>query len=179
MEDRPISKNIRLNDKIRVRDVRLIDSEGQQLGIVLIEEALRLAREAGLDLVEIAPNEKPPVCRIMDYGKFQFEQRKKQHAAKKKQKQIQIKEIKMRPTTEEADYQVKLRSLLRFLEEGDKVKVTIRFRGREVMHNDLGFELLKRIEKDIADLGIVEQHPRLEGRQMGMLIASNKKGGSK
>ncbi|MFA6037955.1 MAG: translation initiation factor IF-3 [Legionellales bacterium] len=176
MEDRPISKNIRLNDKIRVRDVRLIDSEGQQLGIVLIEEALRLAREAGLDLVEIAPNEKPPVCRIMDYGKFQFEQRKKQHAAKKKQKQIQIKEIKMRPTTEEADYQVKLRSLLRFLEEGDKVKVTIRFRGREVMHNDLGFELLKRIEKDIAELGIVEQHPRLEGRQMGMLIASNKKG---
>jgi translation initiation factor IF-3 len=176
LEDRPISKNIRLNDKIRVRDVRLIDSEGQQLGIVLIEEALRLAREAGLDLVEIAPNEKPPVCRIMDYGKFQFEQRKKQHAAKKKQKQIQIKEIKMRPTTEEADYQVKLRSLLRFLEEGDKVKVTIRFRGREVMHNDLGFELLKRIEKDIADLGIVEQHPRLEGRQMGMLIASNKKG---
>jgi len=136
---------------------------------------LRLAREAELDLVEIAPNEKPPVCRIMDYGKFQFEQRKKQHAAKKKQKQIQIKEIKMRPTTEEADYQVKLRSLLRFLEEGDKVKVTIRFRGREVMHNDLGFELLKRIEKDIADLGVVEQHPRLEGRQMGMLIASSKK----
>ncbi len=136
---------------------------------------MRLAREAELDLVEIAPNEKPPVCRIMDYGKFQFEQRKKQHAAKKKQKQIQIKEIKMRPTTEEADYQVKLRSLLRFLEEGDKVKVTIRFRGREVMHNDLGFELLKRIEKDIADLGVVEQHPRLEGRQMGMLIASSKK----
>jgi translation initiation factor IF-3 len=170
-----ISKNIRLNDKIRVRDVRLIDNEGQQLGIVAIEEALRLAREAELDLVEIAPNEKPPVCRIMDYGKFQFEQRKKQHAAKKKQKQIQIKEIKMRPTTEEADYQVKLRSLLRFLEEGDKVKVTIRFRGREVMHNDLGFELLKRIEKDIADLGVVEQHPRLEGRQMGMMIASSKK----
>ncbi len=158
-----------------MRDVRLIDSEGQQLGIVLIEEALRLAREAELDLVEIAPNEKPPVCRIMDYGKFQFEQRKKQHAAKKKQKQIQIKEIKLRPTTEEADYQVKLRSLLRFLEEGDKVKITIRFRGREVMHNDLGFELLKRIEKDVVDYGIVEQHPRLEGRQMGMLIASNKK----
>jgi translation initiation factor IF-3 len=173
--EKTISKNIRLNDKIRVRDVRLIDNEGQQLGIVAIEEALRLAREAELDLVEIAPNEKPPVCRIMDYGKFQFEQRKKQHAAKKKQKQIQIKEIKMRPTTEEADYQVKLRSLLRFLEEGDKVKVTIRFRGREVMHNDLGFELLKRIEKDIADLGVVEQHPRLEGRQMGMLIASSKK----
>lgn len=136
---------------------------------------MRLARDAELDLVEIAPNEKPPVCRIMDYGKFQFEQRKKQHAAKKKQKQIQIKELKLRPTTEEADYQVKLRSLIRFLEEGDKVKITIRFRGREVMHNDLGFELLKRIEKDIADLGVVEQHPRLEGRQMGMLIASNKK----
>jgi len=160
-----------------VREVRLIDNEGQQLGIVVIEEALRLAREAELDLVEIAPNEKPPVCRIMDYGKFLFEQRKKQHAAKKKQKQIQIKEIKLRPTTEEADYQVKLRSLLRFLEEGDKVKVTIRFRGREVMHNDLGFELLKRIEKDIAEFGIVEQHPRLEGRQMGMMIASNKKTG--
>jgi translation initiation factor IF-3 len=160
-----------------VREVRLIDNEGQQLGIVVIEEALRLAREAELDLVEIAPNEKPPVCRIMDYGKFLFEQRKKQHAAKKKQKQIQIKEIKLRPTTQEADYQVKLRSLLRFLEEGDKVKVTIRFRGREVMHNDLGFELLKRIEKDIAEFGIVEQHPRLEGRQMGMMIASNKKTG--
>ncbi len=156
--------------------MRLIDSEGQQLGIVLIEEALRLAREAELDLVEIAPNEKPPVCRIMDYGKFSFEQRKKQHAAKRKQKQIQIKEIKLRPTTEEADYQVKLRNLKRFLEEGDKVKITIRFRGREVMHNDLGFELLKRIEKDTADVGIVEQHPRLEGKQMGMLIGSNKKG---
>ncbi|HLF66704.1 MAG TPA: translation initiation factor IF-3 [Gammaproteobacteria bacterium] len=175
MGDSSISKNIRLNDKIRVREVRLIDNEGQQLGIVLIEEALRLAREAELDLVEIAPNEKPPVCRIMDYGKFLFEQRKKQHAAKKKQKQIQIKEIKLRPTTEEADYQVKLRSLRRFLEEGDKVKITIRFRGREVMHNDLGLALLKRLEQDILDLGVVEQHPRLEGRQMGMLIGSNKK----
>jgi translation initiation factor IF-3 len=161
-----------------VREVRLIDHEGQQLGIVAIEEALRLAQNAELDLVEIAPNEKPPVCRIMDYGKFLFEQNKKQHAAKKKQKQIQIKEIKMRPTTEEADYQVKLRNLKRFLEEGDKVKVTIRFRGREVMHNDLGFELLKRIEKDVADLGIIEQHPRLEGRQMGMLIGPGKKGKS-
>ncbi len=176
MGDSSISKNIRLNDKIRVREVRLIDNEGQQLGIVLIEEALRLAREAELDLVEIAPNEKPPVCRIMDYGKFLFEQRKKQHAAKKKQKQIQIKEIKFRPTTEEADYQVKLRNLRRFLEEGDKVKLTIRFRGREVMHNDLGLALLKRVEQDILDIGVVEQHPRLEGRQMGMLIASNKKG---
>ncbi len=156
--------------------MRLIDNEGQQLGIVPIEDALRLARDANLDLVEIAPNEKPPVCRIMDYGKFLFAQRKKSHEAKKKQKQIQIKEIKLRPTTEEADYQVKLRSLKRFLEDGDKVKITIRFRGREVMHNDLGFELLKRIEKDIADLGIVEQHPRLEGKQMGMLIASSKKG---
>lgn len=140
---------------------------------------MRLAQEVSLDLVEIAPNEKPPVCRIMDYGKFLFEQRKKQHAAKKKQKQIQIKEIKMRPTTEEADYQVKLKNLKRFLEDGDKVKVTIRFRGREVMHNDLGFELLKRIEKDIEDLGTIEQHPRLEGRQMGMLIGPGKKEGGR
>ncbi len=170
-----ISKFIRLNEKIKVKEVRLIGHDGQQLGIVAIEEALRLAQEVTLDLVEIAPNERPPVCRIMDYGKFLFEQRKKQHAAKKKQKQIQIKELKLRPTTEAADYQVKLKSLKRFLEEGDKVKITIRFRGREVMHNDLGLELLKRVEKDIAGLGVVEQHPRLEGRQMGMLIAPERK----
>jgi len=151
--------------------VRLIDNEGQQHGIIATDEALDKARKAGLDLVEIAPNEQPPVCRIMDYGKFLFDQRKKQQTAKKKQKQTQVKEIKMRPTTEEADYQVKLRNLLRFLESGDKVKVTIRFRGREVVHNDIGRTLLERIEKDIGDLGTVEQFPRLEGRQMVMIIA--------
>jgi len=139
-----------------------------------ITEALRLAADEDLDLVEISPNADPPVCRIMNYGKFQFEQNKKHQIAKKKQKQIQVKEIKFRPGTGEGDYQVKLRSLTRFLSDGDKTKVTVRFRGREMAHKDLGMDLMKRIEADLADLSVVEQYPKQEGRQMVMVLAPKK-----
>ncbi len=140
-----------------------------------IFRALQIAEEAGLDLVEVSPTAKPPVCRIMDYGKFRYEQSKKQHEAKKKQKQIQVKEIKFRPGTDEADYQVKLRNLIRFLEEGDKAKVTLRFRGREMAHQELGMTLLKRLEEDLVEHGSVEQQPKMEGRQMVMVVAPGKK----
>jgi translation initiation factor IF-3 len=140
-----------------------------------LAEAKQLAFEANMDLVEISPNADPPVCKVMDYGKFQFEQNKKQQVAKKKQKQIQIKEIKFRPGTEEGDYQVKLRSLTKFLEEGNKTKITVRFRGREMAHREIGMELLKRIEKDLEELALVEQFPKFEGRQMVMVMAPRKK----
>jgi len=133
-----------------------------------------MADEAELDLVEIVPNAEPPVCRIMDYGKYVFEQTKKKQAAKKKQKQIQVKEIKFRPGTEDSDYQVKLRNLTRFLNNGDKVKVTLRFRGREMVHQELGTKMLERIESDLQELGVVEQYPKLEGRQMVMVFAPKK-----
>ena len=139
------------------------------------DAALQMAAEAEMDLVEVSPTAEPPVCRIMDYGKFLFEQNKKTHAAKKKQKQIQIKEVKFRPGTEEADYQVKLRNLVRFLTEGDKAKVTLRFRGREMAHTELGRRLLDRLVIDLAELGTVEQHPSMEGRQMVMVISPKKK----
>jgi len=154
--------------------VRLIDAEGQQVGVVSLREAQQKAQEADLDLVEIVPNAKPPVCRVMDYGKFLFEQNKKRQVAKKKQKQVQIKEIKFRPSTEEGDYQVKLRNLVRFLEEGDKAKITLRFRGREMSHQELGQKLLKRIEADLIEYGSVEQQPKMEGRQMVMVVAPKK-----
>ena len=137
--------------------------------------AQELAYEADLDLVEISPDAQPPVCRIMDYGKYQFELSKRRHAAKKKQKQIQIKEVKFRPGTEEGDYRVKLRNLIRFLSNGDKAKITMRFRGREMAHQELGLEFLKRIENDLADYGTVEQFPKMEGRQMVMVVAPKKK----
>lgn len=137
-------------------------------------EALKVAGESGLDLVEIAPNAEPPVCRVMDYGKFRFEQSKKQQSAKKKQKQIQVKEVKFRPSTDVGDYEVKLRNLKRFLGEGDRAKVTLRFRGREMAHQELGLELLQRVEQDLAEFGIVEQEPKMEGRQMVMVIAPKK-----
>lgn len=143
--------------------------------MVSLDEALNLAYEADMDLVEVAPDSSPPVCRIMDYGKYLFEENKKRHAAKKKQKQIQIKEVKFRPGTEEGDYQVKLRNLTRFLNHGDKAKVTLRFRGREMAHQELGLQLLKRVEEDLAEIGTVEQYPRLEGRQMVMVIGPKKK----
>jgi len=155
--------------------VRLIDVNGEQIGIVNIREAQTKAQEAELDLVEIVPHAKPPVCRIMDYGKFLFEQNKKRNKAKKKQKQVQVKEIKFRPSTEEGDYQVKLRNLIRFLEEGDKTKITLRFRGREMAHQDLGRQLLKRVETDLTEHGIVEQRPKMEGRQMVMIVVPAKK----
>ncbi len=154
--------------------MRLIDAEGEQAGVVSIEEALRMAEEAELDLVEVAPNAEPPVCRIMDYGKYKFEQSKKLQAARKKQKQIQVKEIKFRPGTDEGDYRVKLRNLVRFLSEGDKAKVTLRFRGREMAHQELGRELLQRVEKDLEEYATVEQFPKMEGRQMVMVLSPKK-----
>jgi len=138
-------------------------------------EALEMAYEQDLDLVEISPDAKPPVCRIMDYGKFLFEQGKKAHAARKHQKQVQVKEVKFRPGTEEGDYQVKLRNLIRFLSDGDRVKVTLRYRGREMAHQEIGLKLLKRVEADLAELGTVEQFPKMEGRQTVMVIAPKKK----
>jgi len=140
-----------------------------------VQDALRQAEDAALDLVEISPNAEPPVCRIMDFGKFQYEESKRKHAAKRKLKQIQIKEVKFRPGTDKGDYQVKLRNLTRFLENGDKAKVTLRFRGREMVHPELGLELLKRVETDLAAYGKVEQHPRLEGRQMVMVLTPVKR----
>lgn len=154
--------------------MRLIDAEGEQVGIVSNREAQQYAQEADLDLVEIAPQAKPPVCRIMDFGKFQFEQNKKRQIAKKKQKQVQVKEIKFRPGTDEGDYQVKLRNLMRFLEDGDKAKITLRFRGREMAHQELGQQLLKRIEQDLIEYGTVEQFPKMEGRQMVMVLGPKK-----
>ena len=144
------------------------------IGVVSIQDALKQAEEAELDLVEVAPTAQPPVCRVMDYGKYLFEESKKRHAAKKKQKQIQVKEVKFRPGTEEGDYQVKLRNLVRFLEEGDKAKITLRFRGRELAHQELGVKLLKRIEADLSEIGIVEQFPRMEGKQMVMVVTPKK-----
>ncbi len=165
----------RINDAITVAEVRLIDAEGEQLGVTAISDALTLAAEAGLDLVEISPNAEPPVCRIMDYGKFLYEKSKQQKEQKKKQKQIQVKEIKFRPGTDEGDYQVKLRNLRRFLEGGDKAKVTVRFRGREMAHQEIGIELLERIKKDLEEVSICEAFPRrAEGRQMVMVLAPGK-----
>lgn len=160
-----------MNEAITAPEVRLIGVDGEQIGIVPLAEALKYAEEAELDLVEIAPAAKPPVCRVMDYGKYLFEENKKRHAARKKQKQIQVKEVKFRPGTDEGDYQVKLRNLIRFLSGGDKAKITLRFRGREMAHQELGLKLLQRIEKDLAEYGTVEQYPKLEGRQMVMVLA--------
>ena len=152
----------------------MISADGEQIGVVPIERALETAAEAALDLVEISPNVSPPVCKIMDHGRFKFEANKKQNAGRKKQKTAQLKEIKFRPGTEEGDYQVKLKNLVKFLENGDKTKITLRFRGREMAHRELGAKLLKRVEEDLAELGTVEQFPKLEGRQMVMVIAPKK-----
>lgn len=161
-----------MNDEITAPEVRLIGAEGEQAGVVTLAEALAVAEEAAMDLVEISPGAEPPVCRVMDYGKFVFETNKKQAAAKKKQKQTQIKEIKFRPGTEDGDYQVKLRNLIRFLTDGDKTKVTLRFRGREMAHQELGLELLTRVKNDLEDLTVLEFFPRrAEGRQMVMVLA--------
>lgn len=155
--------------------MRVIGADGEQAGVMTVEEAKAQAYESDLDLVEISPEADPPVCRIMDYGKYLFELNKKKHAAKKKQKIIHVKEVKFRPGTEEQDYQVKLRNLTRFLNNGDKAKVTLRFRGREMAHMELGRQLLDRVEKDLEELGSVEQFPKMEGRQMVMVIAPKKK----
>lgn len=153
----------------------MIGANGEQVGILPIEEAIASAAEVALDLVEVAPNSDPPVCRVMDFGKFIFEQNKKAQSARRKQKQIQVKEVKFRPGTEEGDYQVKLRNLVRFLDQGDKTKVTLRFRGREMAHQELGTELLKRVQADLEEYGTVEQFPLMEGRQMVMVIAPRKR----
>ena len=174
-QDRKAAQRPPINENITAREVRLIGPDGEQVGVVSIQEALAAAEEAKLDLVEISPDATPPVCRIMDYGKHIFEKKKQQAAARKNQKQIQIKEIKFRPGTEEGDYQVKLRNLIRFLSEGDKAKVSLRFRGREMAHQELGMELLKRVENDLLEYGTVEQHPKMEGRQLMMVIAPKKK----
>lgn len=154
--------------------MRVIDPDGTQVGIMMTADALARAREAGLDLVEVSPNADPPVCKIMDYGKYIFQKNKAQQANRKRQKQIQVKEIKFRPNTEKADYEVKIRRLRSFLEEGDKIKATVRFRGREMAHQELGLELLERVRNDLDDLGVVESMPKLENRQMIMVMAPRK-----
>ena len=155
--------------------VRVIGSDGEMVGVLSRDEALALAEESGVDLVEIQPTADPPVCRIMDYGKYKFDLQKKANAAKKKQKIVEIKELKFRPTTDDGDYAIKLRNLRRFLEEGDKVKVNIRFKGREMAHQELGLEMAKRIEADLGEDVTIEQRPRLEGRQMIMMVAPKRK----
>ena len=155
--------------------MRVIGAAGEQIGIMMTRDAVAKAEELGLDLVEVSPNADPPVCKIMDYGKYLYQKDKAAQAARKKQKQIQVKEIKFRPTTEEADYQTKLRALMRFLEEGDKIKVTVRFRGREMQHQELGAKLMDRVRADLDALAIVEQNPRMEMRQSIMVMAPKKK----
>jgi len=166
-----------LNEEIRASNVRLVGADGGQRGIVSRDEALSEARISGLDLVLVAPEAEPPVCKVMDYGKHLFELKKTKAAQRKKQKQIQVKEIKFRPGTEEGDYQVKLRNLKRFLEEGDKAKVSLRFRGREVVHPEIGMDLMSRIAEDLDEFGQVEAEPKFEGRQVVMVLAPRKKKG--
>ncbi|NIP46936.1 MAG: translation initiation factor IF-3 [Gammaproteobacteria bacterium] len=164
----------RVNQEITSASVRLIDAEGGQMGIVPLEQALEAADETGFDLVEISPNAEPPVCRLMDYGKFLFQQNKKRQASKKRQQVIHLKEVKFRPSTEEADYQTKLRNLKRFLNNGDKTKVTLWFRGREMRHQELGLKLLERVEHDLEELAKVEQFPKMEGRRLSMVLTPRK-----
>lgn len=161
----------RVNDRIRAPEIRLIGADGENVGVVSPARALTMAEEAGLDLVEISPNAVPPVCKIMDFGKFKYETQKREAEARKKQKIIEVKEIKFRPGTDTHDYDVKMRAVFKFLEEGDKVKITLRFRGREMAHQELGLELLQRVAGDVGEAGKVEQMPKLEGKQMVMMIA--------
>ncbi|RJG40136.1 translation initiation factor IF-3 [Motilimonas pumila] len=166
----------RINDEIKgLQEVRLASADGEPIGIVSLAEAMNQAAEAQLDLVEISPNAEPPVCRIMDYGKFLYEKSKSAKDQRKKQKQIQVKEVKFRPGTDIGDYQVKLRNLTRFLEEGNKAKITLRFRGREMAHQELGMDLLNRIKGDLAEISVVEAFPKMEGRQMIMVLGPKKK----
>lgn len=153
----------------------MVGVENEPLGIVSLAEAMKMAEDAEIDLVEIAPTAQPPVCRLMDYGKFKYRESKKQHEAKLKQKQIQVKEVKFRPATDDGDYAIKLRNLIRFLSEGDKAKITLRFRGREMAHQELGLAMLKRVEADLLEHGTVEQFPKMEGRQMVMVLSPKKK----
>ncbi len=160
-----------MNGQIEVRDVRLIDETGDNVGVVPTDEAIDRAENAGLDLVEISPNADPPVCKILDFGKFKYQAQKRANEARKKQKTIDVKEIKMRPNIDQHDYDVKMRSMLKFLTEGDKVKVTLRFRGREMAHQNLGMRVLERVRDDLEEISKVEQFPKMEGRQMTMVIS--------
>jgi len=168
-------KEVRINGDITAPQVRLVGVEGEPLGIVSLSEALAKAEEIDIDLVEIAPQAAPPVCRLMDYGKFKYAESKRQHEARLKQKQVQVKEVKFRPGTDDADYNMKVRNLIRFLQEGDKAKVTLRFRGREITHQEFGLALLKRVEADLQEYAVVEQFPKMEGRQMVMVLGPHKK----
>ena len=171
MQAPPTRDGPRANDMITAHEVRLIDETGENRGVVGINEAIEVARDAGLDLVEISPHADPPVCKVLDYGKLKYENQKKANLARKKQKVIDVKEIKMRPNIDEHDYQVKLRSMHRFFGDGDKVKVTLRFRGREMAHQDIGADVLKRVQDDMAEVAKVESFPTMEGRQMTMVMA--------
>lgn len=164
-----------MNEAIKAKQIRLIDDEGAQVGVVTVPDALKRAGEVGLDLVEIAPNAIPPVCRIMDFGKYLYEQKKRAAKAKKNQTQVQVKEIKLRPVTDDGDYQVKLRNLIRFLEHGDKAKVTIRFKGREMTHQELGRDVMERLIVDLQEHGAPENTPKFEGRQLVVVFAPKKK----
>ena len=168
--ERKISRDLRVNESIRARDVRLISQKGGQLGIRQLRDALRIARQVNLDLVEVAPAARPPVCKIMDYGRYKYEQSKRDREARKNQKIVDVKELKMRPTIEEHDFAVKVRNARRFLQGGDKVKANITFRGREIVHSDLGRQILDRLAEEIQDLGAPERAPRMEGRFMTMII---------
>jgi len=170
-----LERSQRINGEITAPQLRLVAENGDQLGIVAVADALKMAEEQNVDLVEIAPLAVPPVCKLMDYGKFRYREQKKAHEAKLKQKQIQVKEIKFRPGTDEGDYKIKVGKLVQFLEEGDKAKVTLRFRGREMAHQEFGVRLLERVRKDLEATAIIEQFPRLEGRQMVMVLAPKKK----
>jgi translation initiation factor IF-3 len=170
-----LQKAQRVNEEINAPEIRLVGVEGEPLGIVSVRAALQLAEEAGVDLVEIAPMAQPPVCRIMDFGKFKYQEQKRQHEQKLKQKQVQVKEVKFRPGTDENDYQIKLRNMTRFLDEDDKVKVTLRFRGREMAHQEIGMRQIERIRTDLQDFALVEQMPKMEGRQMVMILTPHKK----
>ena len=171
MMEAPAKEGPRVNDQIDSAQVRLIDQDGEMIGVVSLHKGLQLAYDAGLDLVEISPGADPPVCKLLDIGNYKYEQQKKQNEARKKQKVIEIKEIKMRPGIDDHDYEVKRRAMLRFLEEGDKVKITLRFRGREMVHHDLGAKVLEGVRTDVADVAKVESSPRMEGGQMTMVVA--------
>nr|WP_211203624.1 translation initiation factor IF-3 [Candidatus Accumulibacter phosphatis] len=170
-----MQKAQRINQEINALEIRLIGEDGEALGVMSSREALSLAEEAGLDLVEIAPMARPPVCRIVDFGKFKYQEQKRQHEQRQKQKQVQVKEVKFRPGTDENDYQIKLRNMTRFLDEEDKVKVTLRFRGREMAHQDIGMRQIERIRGDLQEMAVVEQMPKMEGRQMVMVLTPSKK----
>jgi translation initiation factor IF-3 len=171
MNSTPTRDGPRINEEIGVPNVRLVDQDGEMVGVVGRNEAIQRAMEAGLDLVEIAPNADPPVCKILDFGKFKYEAQKKKNEARKKQKVIEVKEIKLRPSIDDHDYEVKMRSMVKFIDEGDKVKVTMRFRGRELAHQELGMNVLIRVRDDLGEVAKVEQMPRMEGRQMTMVVS--------